>query len=80
MRVLKMRNSHENIHFIFFSKKRFSLHFSASLKGGTVVRPVFFEFPSDEDTQNLSHQFLWGSALLIVPVIQQVRLTWEILQ
>jgi alpha-glucosidase (family GH31 glycosyl hydrolase) len=48
----------------------FSLHFSASLKGGTVVRPVFFEFPADSITHTLSHQFLWGSALLIIPVIQ----------
>src|SRR3569623_1151402 len=54
----------------------FSLHFSASLNGGTVVRPVFFEFPTDSDTHNLSHQFLWGSALMIIPVITSVLINF----
>uniref|UniRef100_A0A914EEX1 P-type domain-containing protein n=1 Tax=Acrobeloides nanus TaxID=290746 RepID=A0A914EEX1_9BILA len=48
----------------------FSLHFAASLHGGTVMRPPFFEFPQDEETHNLSYQFLWGSSLMIAPVVQ----------
>jgi len=48
----------------------YSLHFKASISGGTVVRPVFFEFPGDPTTVTLSHQFLWGEALMIIPVIQ----------
>uniref|UniRef100_A0AC35EZV9 Galactose mutarotase N-terminal barrel domain-containing protein n=1 Tax=Panagrolaimus sp. PS1159 TaxID=55785 RepID=A0AC35EZV9_9BILA len=46
----------------------YSLHFLASINGGTVVRPIFFEFPLDPITPTLSHQFLWGSALMIIPV------------
>jgi alpha-glucosidase (family GH31 glycosyl hydrolase) len=49
----------------------FSLHFAATLNGGTVVRPLFFEFTDEEATHNLSHQFLWGSNMLIVPVVTQ---------
>ena len=48
----------------------YSLHFRASISGGTVVRPVFFEFPGDPITVTLSHQFLWGEALMIIPVTQ----------
>ncbi|WKX94045.1 hypothetical protein Q1695_011364 [Nippostrongylus brasiliensis] len=49
----------------------YSLHFAAAINGGTVVRPVFFEFPTDVETQNLGHQFMWGSAVLIAPVVDQ---------
>uniref|UniRef100_A0A914EBC2 P-type domain-containing protein n=1 Tax=Acrobeloides nanus TaxID=290746 RepID=A0A914EBC2_9BILA len=54
------------------------LHASASLKGGTVVRPVFFEFPRDNETHNLGHQFLWGSALMIAPVLYQGAVTVDV--
>ncbi|CAD6197216.1 unnamed protein product [Caenorhabditis auriculariae] len=49
----------------------FSLHFIASMNGGTVVRPVFFEFPMDTETLNLSEQFMWGKSMLIAPVLKQ---------
>uniref|UniRef100_A0A7E4VGI2 Maltase n=1 Tax=Panagrellus redivivus TaxID=6233 RepID=A0A7E4VGI2_PANRE len=48
----------------------FSLHFNATRYGGTVIRPVFFEFPLDATTHTLSHQFLWGPAVLVAPVTE----------
>ncbi|VDK71935.1 unnamed protein product [Litomosoides sigmodontis] len=48
----------------------YSLLFDVSLYGGTVIRPVFFEFTSDPETHDLGEQFMWGSAMLIVPVHQ----------
>ncbi|KHN85505.1 Maltase-glucoamylase, intestinal [Toxocara canis] len=48
----------------------YSLHFEASLYGGTVVRPIFFEFPADPETYDLSYQFMWGSGMMIVPVVE----------
>ncbi|VDM25868.1 unnamed protein product [Toxocara canis] len=53
----------------------YSLHFAASRNGGTVVRPVFFEFPKDQKTLDLGMQFMWGSGLMIVPVIEKVHLS-----
>ncbi|KAL3074589.1 hypothetical protein niasHT_034926 [Heterodera trifolii] len=47
----------------------YSLHFRASLYGGTVIRPLFFEFPSDTNTHTLNFQFMWGPAMVIVPVV-----------
>ncbi|KHJ78985.1 hypothetical protein OESDEN_21384 [Oesophagostomum dentatum] len=41
------------------------------MNGGTVVRPLFYEYPKDENTYNLGHQFLWGSSLLVAPVVYQ---------
>uniref|UniRef100_A0A914S608 Uncharacterized protein n=1 Tax=Parascaris equorum TaxID=6256 RepID=A0A914S608_PAREQ len=50
----------------------YSLHFASSIAGGTVVRPVFFEFPRDNQTYDLGLQFMWGPGLMIVPVTEQV--------
>uniref|UniRef100_A0A1I7ZM87 Alpha-glucosidase n=1 Tax=Steinernema glaseri TaxID=37863 RepID=A0A1I7ZM87_9BILA len=49
----------------------FSLHFAASLYGGTVVRPPFFEFVQDEVTHTISHQFMLGPAIMVIPVIHE---------
>jgi alpha-glucosidase (family GH31 glycosyl hydrolase) len=53
----------------------YSLHFAASKNGGTVVRPVFFEFPQDAETFNLGYQFMWGSAIMVIPVTEPNVLT-----
>ncbi|KAK6734135.1 hypothetical protein RB195_017734 [Necator americanus] len=49
----------------------FSLLFVASLNGGTVIRPVFYEYPQDSRTHDLGYQFLWGSSMMIAPVVHQ---------
>ncbi|EYB90838.1 hypothetical protein Y032_0213g2282 [Ancylostoma ceylanicum] len=53
----------------------FSLHFVASLKGGTVIRPLFYEYPKDTKTHDLGFQFLWGSSMLIAPVVFEKAMT-----
>lgn len=45
------------------------LFFRASLSGGTVVRPMFFQFPTDLATYEIDWQFLVGSAVMISPVL-----------
>jgi alpha-glucosidase (family GH31 glycosyl hydrolase) len=47
----------------------YTLHFHASRFGGTVVRPLFFEFPNDLAAPSLSHQFMWGAGIIVIPVI-----------
>ncbi|CAD6199485.1 unnamed protein product [Caenorhabditis auriculariae] len=49
----------------------YSLHYSASRYGHTVVRPLFFEFPHDSETLAISEQFMWGSGLMIAPALYQ---------
>ncbi|XGW11790.1 hypothetical protein V3C99_012897 [Haemonchus contortus] len=49
----------------------YSLHFIASTKGGTVIRPMFYEYPDDVITHDLSNQFLWGPSMLIAPVVYE---------
>ncbi|KAK6746809.1 hypothetical protein RB195_000206 [Necator americanus] len=49
----------------------YSLHYSAALYGNTVIRPLFFEFPQDSTVMEVDHQFMWGSALMIAPAVEQ---------
>uniref|UniRef100_A0A0K0EVM6 Maltase n=1 Tax=Strongyloides venezuelensis TaxID=75913 RepID=A0A0K0EVM6_STRVS len=49
----------------------YSLHYYSSLEGGTVVKPLFFEFPNDEETYDMGHQFMWGPAFMVIPVISE---------
>uniref|UniRef100_A0A1B6D5E9 P-type domain-containing protein n=1 Tax=Clastoptera arizonana TaxID=38151 RepID=A0A1B6D5E9_9HEMI len=48
----------------------YTLFYGASTRGDTVVRPLFFEYPNDEQTFSITTQFLWGSGLLICPVLK----------
>ncbi len=47
----------------------YSLFSSVHLFGGSVARPLFFEFPLDSSTWSLDSQFLLGPALMISPVL-----------
>ena len=49
----------------------YTLFYKAHTTGGTVVRPLFFEFPSDSKSYEVETQFLWGPALMIVPTLEQ---------
>ncbi|GIY52230.1 lysosomal alpha-glucosidase [Caerostris darwini] len=39
--------------------------------GDTVARPLFFEFPHDKNTYSIDEQFLWGSGLMVNPVVYE---------
>ncbi|XP_020898902.1 lysosomal alpha-glucosidase [Exaiptasia diaphana] len=49
----------------------YTLFANAHVNGGTVARPLFFEFTNDSKTLPIDQQFMWGSSLLITPVMQQ---------
>lgn len=49
----------------------YTLFAEAHANGTTVARPLFFEFPHDPYTYPIDRQFLWGSSLLISPVLDQ---------
>uniref|UniRef100_A0A8C6TG08 Lysosomal alpha-glucosidase n=1 Tax=Neogobius melanostomus TaxID=47308 RepID=A0A8C6TG08_9GOBI len=49
----------------------YTLFHHAHISAETVARPLFVEFPSDPNCQAIDRQFLWGSALLISPVLEQ---------
>lgn len=47
----------------------YTLFHKSNAMGETVARPLFFEFPEDTNTYVIDDQFLWGSALMITPVL-----------
>ncbi|CAG11433.1 unnamed protein product, partial [Tetraodon nigroviridis] len=49
----------------------YTLFHHAHTSAATVARPLFLEFPSDPVSQTVDGQFLWGSSLLISPVLER---------
>ena len=48
----------------------YTLFASAHVNGTTVARGLFAEFPTDPLALKVDEQFMWGSALLITPVLE----------
>nr|XP_022907549.1 lysosomal alpha-glucosidase-like [Onthophagus taurus] len=53
----------------------YTLFWCANVEGETVARPVFFEYPQDAMTYNIDYMFFWGSAVLIIPVLEENNLS-----
>ncbi|KAK9822226.1 hypothetical protein WJX81_001471 [Elliptochloris bilobata] len=49
----------------------YTQHFFAHTMGCPVARPLFFSFPADNTTRNISDQWMMGDALLVSPIIYQ---------
>ncbi|XP_052063145.1 lysosomal alpha-glucosidase-like [Mytilus californianus] len=47
----------------------YTLFYRSHTDGRPVIRPLFFQFPQDPKTYDIDRQFLWGSGLLISPVL-----------
>ncbi|XP_055954358.1 lysosomal alpha-glucosidase [Patella vulgata] len=55
----------------------YTLIHKSHMMGDTVLRPLFFEFPTLVDTYSIDRQFLWGPALLISPALDLDQYTVE---
>ncbi|KAI0217991.1 Maltase-glucoamylase, intestinal [Lamellibrachia satsuma] len=49
----------------------YTLFYFSHTRGSTVARPLFHEYPLDSPALDADRQFLWGSALLISPVLDE---------
>ncbi|XP_021000662.2 lysosomal alpha-glucosidase [Parasteatoda tepidariorum] len=45
------------------------LFYRSHVFGETAVRPLFFEFPSDQTALSIDEAFLWGPALYVIPAL-----------
>jgi len=43
-----------------------------------MMRPVFFEFPSDETCQSMDAQFLVGADIMVAPVTKEAQVTQDV--
>ncbi|CAF4144535.1 unnamed protein product, partial [Rotaria sordida] len=53
----------------------YTLFHRVHISGGTIVRSMAHEFPTDTSSWSLDEQFLWSSHLLIAPVIYEGHTT-----
>ncbi|XP_071506103.1 maltase-glucoamylase-like [Diadema antillarum] len=53
----------------------YTLFYHAHTSGSTVIRSLMHEFSSDSVAWGIDRQFMWGSALLISPVLEQDALS-----
>jgi len=49
----------------------YSLFHHAHVNGSMVAKPIWAEFPNDVNTWDIDRQFMWGSGLLISPVLDK---------
>uniref|UniRef100_A0A673WCZ7 Lysosomal alpha-glucosidase n=1 Tax=Salmo trutta TaxID=8032 RepID=A0A673WCZ7_SALTR len=49
----------------------YTLFYHTHTSADTVGTPLFLQFPSDPNCQTIDRQFLWGSSLLVSPVLEQ---------
>lgn len=49
----------------------YTLFAEASETGAPIMRPIFFEYPDDENTYDISDQFLLGSNVMIAPIMEK---------
>ena len=55
----------------------YTLFFLHRTQGNTVARALWHEFPLDEEARGIDRQFLWGSGILISPVLEpNVTTVW----
>ncbi|XP_004390186.1 sucrase-isomaltase, intestinal-like [Trichechus manatus latirostris] len=49
----------------------YTLFYHSHINGSTVVRGLMHEFTSDPQTHGIDRAFLWGSSLMITPVLEE---------
>ncbi|XP_045214547.2 lysosomal alpha-glucosidase-like isoform X2 [Mercenaria mercenaria] len=49
----------------------YTLFYESYTTGTPVARAMFYEFPNNKDTYHIDNQFMWGSGLLIAPVLTE---------
>ena len=47
----------------------YTLFYNVHQNGGTVLRPLFFEFPGDQNSYKIDTQFMWGRSMMIAPAL-----------
>lgn len=53
----------------------YSLFGLAYLYDESIIRPLIYDYPEDEETKNIDHEFMFGPNLLVCPVYESNKVT-----
>lgn len=53
----------------------YTLFYQAQVTGATVIRSLWYDTPSDQTALGVDTQFMWGSSVMISPVLEQGAVT-----
>lgn len=56
----------------------YTLFYDVHTKGGTVIRSLMQNFPEDLKSRRIDTQFMWGSAIMISPVLSTGKIEVEV--
>jgi alpha-glucosidase (family GH31 glycosyl hydrolase) len=56
----------------------YTLAFQANTEGVPIVRPLFYEFPEDQETYDIVNQYMFGENMLVAPVIKRGQKTMQV--
>ncbi len=69
-----LANDNDNLRRAFFPYI-YTLSAQAAIKGYPLVRPLFVEFPDDDNNFAISNEYMFGSRLLVAPVLKKGQKT-----
>lgn len=49
----------------------YTLHYESHESGRPIVRPIFMEFPADDESFDIDDEFMVGDSLLVAPVVER---------
>jgi oligosaccharide 4-alpha-D-glucosyltransferase len=49
----------------------YSLAYRQAAFGEPLIKPLYYQFPTDTKASNIGDEFMWGDALLIAPVVEK---------
>jgi len=67
--TVRLRREASNLH-IQFSSQIQKLAAAVPKTGEPILRPIWYNFPGDRDTENITDEFMPGDSILVAPVTQ----------
>ena len=69
-------NSHRQQQYFLIKKKIYLPQ--AQMHGEAVIRPLYYQFPTDLEARKIDDQFMWSDGIMVAPVLEQGALSRDV--